>query len=181
LIAIALIIAVVNLVGFGVRFAVDSVFAAFLLQVIFFVVGQILTIGVMNAALMVTRGETPDIGRVFDTSRLGPFIGASLLYGLAVIVGLILCVLPGIAAALLLGFYGFYVLDRGLGATESLAASWNLVTSNFGSVLLLVIVAFAINLVGALLCGIGLIVTAPICWIMLAYGYRVLNNEPVAP
>lgn len=181
LVAIAVIIAVVNLAGFLTRFVVDSQVVAVLLQVVLFVVGQILTIGVINAALMVTRGETPDIGRVFDTTRLGPFIVASVLYGLAVIVGLILCILPGIAAALLFSFYGFYILDRDLGPTDALAASWNLVTSNFGSILLLVIVAFAINLVGALLCGIGLIVTEPICWIMLAYGYRYLNSEPIAP
>ena len=181
LILIALIIAAVNLVGSILGFVVDNFFARLLLQLIFFVVGQIVTIGVINAALMVTRGEVPTPGKAFSTERLGPFILASILYGIIVIVGFILCIIPGIIAAFMLGFYGFYILDRNLEPTAALSASFNLVKDNFGIVFLVVLVAILLNFVGALLCGIGLLVTAPICWIMYGYAYRKLNNEPVAP
>ncbi len=81
----------------------------------------------------------------------------------------------------MLSFYGFYILDRGLSATDALTASFNMVKDNFGKVFLVILVAFVINFIGAILCGIGLLVTAPLCWIILAYAYRKLNNEPVAP
>ena len=45
----------------------------------------------------------------------------------------------------------------------------------------MILVAFVINVIGAILCGIGLLVTAPLCWIIVAYVYRKLNNQPVAP
>ncbi len=67
-----------------------------------------------------------------------------------------------------------------MSGTEALSASYNLVKDNFGRVFLVLLVAFLINLVGALLCGIGLLVTAPICWIIVAYAYRKLNNQPIA-
>ena len=95
-------------------------------------------------------------------------------------VGLILCIIPGIIAAFMLSFYGFYVIDRNMTPSEALSASFGLVRDNFGKVFLVILVAFVINFVGALLCGIGLLVTAPICWIILAYAYRKLNHEPVA-
>ena len=53
-----------------------------------------------------------------------------------------------------------------------------MVKDNFGSVFLVLLVAFVINAVGAVICGIGLLVTAPICWIIVAYTYRKLNNQP---
>ena len=127
-----------------------------------------MTIGVINASLMVTRGETPELGKAFSTDHLGPFIIGSILYGLIVLIGLILCIIPGIIAAFMLSFYGFYILDRDMSATDALTASFNMVKDNFGKVFLVILVAFVINFVGAILCGIGLLVTAPLCWIILA-------------
>jgi uncharacterized membrane protein len=181
LILIVLIVVVVNLIGAILRFTIDSFVVGALVAVLFWIVGQIVTIGVINASLMVTRGETPEPGKAFNTEYLGPFIIGSILYGLIVLIGLILCIIPGIIAAFMLSFYGFYILDRGLSATDALTASFNMVKDNFGKVFLVILVAFVINFIGAILCGIGLLVTAPICWIILAYAYRKLNNEPVAP
>ena len=181
LILIVLIVVIVNLVGAILRFTIDSFVVGALVAVLFWIVGQIVTIGVINASLMVTRGETPEPGKAFNTEYLGPFIIGSILYGLIVLIGLILCIIPGIIAAFMLSFYGFYILDRGLSATDALTASFNMVKDNFGKVFLVILVAFVINFIGAILCGIGLLVTAPICWIILAYAYRKLNNEPVAP
>jgi uncharacterized membrane protein len=181
LILIALIIGIVNIIGFGIRFATDSFFLGAILVAVFYIIGQILTIGIINASLMVTRGETPEIGKAFSTEYLGQFIVGSILYGIIVAVGLILCIIPGIIAAILLAFYGFFILDQGMSGTEALSASYNLVKDNFGRVFLVLLVAFIINAIGAFLCGIGLLVTAPICWIIVGYAYRKLNNQPVAP
>jgi uncharacterized membrane protein len=181
LIGIVLVIVAVELVGGILRFTIKNFFLGFIVYALFFIVAQILTIGIINAALMITRGETPAIGTVFATEYLGPFILASIIYGAAVFVGTVLCIIPGILAAIFFGFYGFYVLDQHLGAAESIAASFNLVKEHFGRVFLVLLVAFLLNLVGALLCGIGLLVTAPMCWIMFGYAYRWLNGQPIAP
>jgi uncharacterized membrane protein len=181
LILIALVIALANLIGFAISLVVEDFFVALMLQIVFFIIGQILTVGIINASLMVTRGETPELGKVFATERLGPFIIASILYGIAIFVGLVLCIIPGIIAAFMLSFYGFYVLDQNAEPVAALSASFNLVKDNFGIVFLIVLVAFVINFIGAALCGIGLLVTAPICWIILGYAYRRLNNQSVAP
>jgi uncharacterized membrane protein len=181
LILIALIIAAANIIGFVLRFAVDSFFLGLILVVTLYIIGQILTIGIINASLMVTRGESPEIAKAFNTEHLGPFIVGSILYGIIVFIGIILCVIPGIIAAIMLAFYGFYVLDQGMSGTDALTASFNMVRENFGRVFLVLLVAFLINALGAAICGIGLLITAPLCWIIVAYTYRKLNNQPIAP
>ena len=76
---------------------------------------------------MVTRGETPDLGKAFSTEHLGPFIIGSILYGIIVVIGLILCIIPGIIAAIMLAFYGFYILDQGMSGdrrARARASTW---------------------------------------------------------
>lgn len=180
-ILIALVVVVVNLVFAVVANTIDSFLGRIVVQLAGFVIGQIVTLGLIRAALDVTRGQAPEVGRVFKTDQLGTFIVASILYGLAVSIGLVLCIIPGLIAAIFFSFYGYYVLDRGTGATESLGSSWNLVKANFGSVLGLLILAILLNFVGVLLCGIGVLVTGPVSWTAIAYAYRTLNGEAVAP
>ena len=181
LLVIALIVAAVYLVFGIIALRISSLSGQLIFRIISFFIGQIVTLGLYRAGLMVTAGEDLDIGRVFNTDRLGDFIVGSILYSLIVLVGLILCIIPGIIAAVLLYFYGFYILDRGLSATDALRASYELVRANTGTVVGLLIVAFLVYIVGAILCGVGLLITGPVSLIMVAYGYRVLNNEPVAP
>jgi uncharacterized membrane protein len=74
-----------------------------------------------------------------------------------------------------------FATDRGLPAIEALKASFDTVRSNAGSTLLSWLVQFAIVLVGALLCGIGLVVAAPVALLIQVYTYRRLSGGSVAP
>src|SRR5262249_39737700 len=139
LIAIVLVIVAVELVGGILRFTIKNFFFGLLIYALFFIVAQILTIGIINAALMITRGETPAVGTVFQTEYLGPFIIGSIIYGAAVFVGTVLCIIPGILAAIFFGFYGFFVLDQHLGGAEAIAASGNLVKEHFGRIFLVLL------------------------------------------
>ncbi|HEX5615186.1 MAG TPA: YciC family protein [Acidimicrobiia bacterium] len=181
LIIIVLIAAIVQL-AFGVlRLGADGIAAQLLFSIIGFVVGQIVMLGIYRAALLVTQGVDPEPGRVFNTDRLGDYIVASILYSLAVGIGFVLCIIPGIIAAVLFAFYPYFVLDKNMGAIDALSASSNLVRANTGSAVGLLVVAFLLFLLGAVLCGVGLLVTGPVSLLMTAYGYRVLTNQSVAP
>ena len=93
-----------------------------------------------------------------------------------------LCIIPGIIFVTFFGFYGYVIVDRGeQSPTEALKASSELVKGHFGAVIGLAIVLFLINVVGAILCGVGLLFTAGITAIAWAYAYRALSGEPVAP
>ena len=122
-----------------------------ILVVVVYIVGQILTIGIINASLMVTRGR--DARRRQGVHHRPPRASSSsvsILYGIIVGIGLILCVIPGIIAAIaFFGFYAFYFLDQGMSGTDALSASYNLVKDNFGRVFLVLLVAFLVDAASA--------------------------------
>ena len=106
------------------------------------VVGLILAMGLIRAALAVVDGRTPEVGMLFRSEGFVPYLVASILVGLAVGVGLILCIIPGLIMAFLFAFYGYGIVDgRTDDGIESMKMSWNLVSSNVGSLLLLFILA----------------------------------------
>ena len=155
-----------------------------LMAVVFFVIfalAFILQAGVLRAGLGVTRGTTPSIEMFKDTTNLGPYIVTVLLVGLGVTIGSILCILPGIAFGIVAAYAPLLSLDKGIGAVDAIKRSYEMVMSNLGQVLLILLVSYLVYYVGSLACGIGVLVTAPIALVMICYSYRALNNEPVAP
>ncbi len=179
-ITIAVVVAVVYLVFFGLAYVINSIFIGLFLRLIGWLVGTMLTLGLIRAALAATRGETPEVSMLFQTDHLGDYILGTILVGVIVTVGFVLCCLPGIAAAIFLAFYGFYIVDRDVNGTASLSSSFNLVKDNFGSAIVLLLVAWVLMVVGYITCGLALLVTGPLAYLILAYGFRTLNGETVS-
>ncbi|MFZ0323070.1 MAG: hypothetical protein WAN48_02940, partial [Actinomycetes bacterium] len=142
----------------------SNTFMSVLLSVVSIVVGLVVSLGVYRLSLAVTAGEKPAVGDLFKTDNLGDYVVAAILAGLAIWVGLILCIIPGLILAVLLGFFAYFVLDQNAGGTDALKASWDISLKNFWGLVGLYIVMGLINILGALLCGIGLLVTIPLTW-----------------
>jgi uncharacterized membrane protein len=137
--------------------------------------------GLIRAALSVLDGGRPDVSMLFQTEGLAPYLIASIVFGVAVFVGLVLCIIPGLILGFLLFFYGYAIVDgRTDDAIEALKTSWNLASKNVGPLLLLFVLAILINIVGALLCGIGLLFTYPITAVAVAYGWRTVSGGRIA-
>jgi uncharacterized membrane protein len=180
LVVITLVVFAVQIVFGVVSSGVESFLGRVVVQGLGFMLGAIVQLGVVRAALMVTEGQKPSVGTVFKTDKLGPYIIASILYGLATMVGLLLCFIGVLIPLVLFAFYPYFVLDKGDGPTQALASSWNLVKANLGKTIVLLIVAAIVGFVGVILCGVGLLATIPISQIMIAYGYKRLTNQSVA-
>jgi len=163
---------------FGQEF--DSVFLLLMWNVLTTVVGLILAMGLIRASLAVVDGRTPEVGMLFQSEGFVPYLVASILVGLAVGVGFILCIIPGLILAFLFAFYGYGIVDgRTDDGIEAMKMSWNLVTSNVGSLLLLFVLVVLINFAGLLLCFIGLLFTYPLTAIAVAYAWRTLSGGTV--
>lgn len=124
------------------------------------------------------------ISEAFSFSQsFWPFLGASLLFTLMFVVGLLLFIVPGIYWALKYQFYGELIVDKKMGALESLKKSseitkgvkWQLL--GFGFVLV------GVNILGALALGIGLFVAIPMSSLAYFMVYRKLSArlESVSP
>lgn len=134
----------------------------------------------INAALREVSGEKATWGTLFKVNNFGMVILAALLLLVASFVGALLCGVGLIVVAIFAVFTYHNVVDRGMNAWAAFTSSFSLVGKNFGAVFLLELALFGINIVGALLCGLGLLVTIPLAVLAIAYAYRRLTGGPVA-
>jgi uncharacterized membrane protein len=102
------------------------------------------------------------------------------MVAVAVMVGSFLCYVPGLIVLFFSPFFGFFVLDKQMGAFDSIKASFQLVNRNLGTMIGFFFASYLALLLGGLLCGVGLIVALPVVVIATGYMYRRLQGEPVA-
>ena len=161
----------------GILFFV-AVAVSFFLQ---FVVGFAVQAGVFRAGLGVTQGRTPSFSMFTDGTNFGAYILTVIVVGLGAFVGYLLCIIPGIIWLFFTVFAPLRALDKGEGPGDAIKGSIDMVRDNLGQVFLVILVSYLIYLAGALLCGIGLLVSIPVALIMICWSYRVILGEPVAP
>ena len=104
------------------------------------------------------------------------FFAASVLASLAVGIGLVLLIVPGLIAMVLFMFATLLVIDRGLGPVEAMQESMRLTKGYrwplFGLILLLALVIF----VGVLALGVGVLVAGPVAGLAYVHAYRMLSG-----
>lgn len=152
---------------------------AFLFRIVSYAISTIINIGLITIALEFINNKKPEFEDLF-TSFKGCFwryLWTSLLVGLIVAGGLLLFIVPGIYWAVKFQFCTYLIIDQNCRVTESLKRSskitegvrWNLL--GFGLLLVL------INIAGAIVFLIGLLVTIPLTMIAYASVYRKLQYQ----
>ncbi len=152
-----------------------------LLGAVAYVIMWIVQAGVWRAGLGVTRGQEPAVSQLTQTDNIVPYILTVILVGLGAFVGFVLCFIPGIIWLIFTAYAPLLALDKGMDPVEAIQTSINWVKDNFGQVFVILLVSYLIYLAGACLCGVGLLVSAPVALVAIIYSYRALTNEPVVP
>jgi uncharacterized membrane protein len=159
------------------RVLIHSVAKWFLFQIVGIVGGAIAGIGVPRMALMISAGETPDVGRAFRSERWGSWVAFSVAFGLLEGVGLVLCVIPGVLFLAFFGLAPYFFLDRGMGIAEALRASRQAIVAR--ELAFPVLLAIVVGVIGAVVFVVGALVTQAVAALALAYLYRSAIDEPV--
>ena len=168
-----------ELEGGGGGFFGIAMLLGFLFGVLSFVVNLVIQSGIIKASLGLTRGQKLDIGSAFSGINWAQVVIAALIIGALTFVGLVLCILPGIAVIFFTSYTLYFVIDRDQDAITAIKSSVAMVKDNFGPLILFFLAALAAIIVGACLCGVGLLAAIPIVVIAQAYTFRTLNNDPV--
>jgi uncharacterized membrane protein len=161
--------------------SVGGIIVAIIGWIISLVVGAAVQSAYLGGVLDIANGEQVSFGNFFQPRNIGRVIVAGLIVGVITTIGVILCVIPGLIASIMLMFTVVALIDRNLAPMDAVKASFNISKANFGNVFLAWLVMAATLLVGALLCGVGLLVAAPVATLILVYTYRVLTGGQVAP
>jgi uncharacterized membrane protein len=125
--------------------------------------------------------DTADLSLLWHPRPFWKFLGTSILLALAIAVGLVLLIVPGIIFGLMFMFATFIVIERELGPIDALSESHRLTRGHkwqlFGFVLLLLLV----NLLGLLALVVGLLVSIPVSTLAFVQAYRVLGGSAGTP
>lgn len=102
------------------------------------------------------------------------YLFGSILYGLIILGGTILLIIPGIIWAIRFQFFSYFIVDKGLGPIEALKRSSLITRGVKWDLFLFGLLLVLINLLGALCLLIGLFATVPTTMVAMAFVYRKL-------
>lgn len=140
-----------------------------------FVLGIFVNMAQIKIGLRLTKGEAADFDDLYNEyPHFLDFLVGSILYGLMVIVGLILLIIPGIYVAVKFHFFGYLIIDQDMDALESLRKSWEITEGAWWRLFLLGIVACGIVVLGFCACIVGIFAAYPVVMVAMAYVYRSL-------
>lgn len=151
-------------------------------ELVSFLLSSLVWLGIVRMSLRFCDGERPTIGDLFSGFPLLPqYIVATIVVMVAVLVGLILLIVPGIIIALQLFFYEYHIVDEEAGPFEALRRSSAITRGAKWDLFLFLLVLTGINILGALALLIGLFVTVPLSAIAMAYAFRQLAASAEVP
>lgn len=186
-----------------------AVNAVFMLSV--YAVQYWLQLGMTMGLLKLARGQDVEFAELFRGGRFFlRFLGAALLYVLALVPVFIVCAVPaGVAIALTRGepsglaivaiiasiilwvvgvmfvsvrlyLFPYVLVDRDCGAIDSIRASFEITRGHVVELLAVALLSGLIGISGVLACGVGLLFTYPLGMLILSAAYALLAGGGLA-
>jgi hypothetical protein len=104
---------------------------------------------------------------------------AGLVISILVALGLILCLAPGIYLAVAWAFTLPLIMDKRLPFWDAMEVSRRVVSRHWWNLFGLLLLTILINLVGALVCCVGIFITLPLVTLAWMYAYEDVFNAPI--
>ena len=173
-IGVLIVTGLINGVPGAVSDAIDVPLLVVLIALASFVVNMVVSIGLIRFSLRFCDNEKGKFSDLFAHFNLFfKYFFASILYGLIILGGTMLLVIPGIIWAIKFQFYGYLIVE-GSGPIEALKKSWAITAGSKWNLFLFGLLLGLVNLLGLICLFIGLLVTIPITMVAIASVYRKL-------
>jgi len=174
---------VVGILSSGGRFQLNdtnygaATIALFIMAGIAFGVISILAkMGATQLALKAhDNAESATFGDLWAPHPFWKFVGASFVVAIIVGVGLILLIVPGIIWSLRYLFVPYLIMERKLSPFEALKESARITYGHKWQLLGLLGLTMLINILGAILLLVGLLVSIPVSALAMVHAYRTLS------
>lgn len=140
-----------------------------------------LNAGFLIVAFKLLRGRATSFGDFFrGFNYYLPLFLVSLVSGVMIGIGFILLIIPGIYLAVAYTFALPFVLEKKMNFWDAMELSRKLISKNWFAFFGFVIVLGLINIAGALVFGLGLLVTIPLSVGAIAAAYADIVGLPAA-
>lgn len=161
--------------------AASSTVGQIIVNLVSLVISALFTLGYVKNLFQTLDGEEPQFSAYGQQSRkIITYIAANILFTIAVVIGTVLLIVPGIYLALRLQFFTAFIVEEDCGIMESLKKSWALTEGQVMPLFLLALAMIGIAIVGCILFFVGLIVAIPLIYMMQYYTFRKLNTVSTA-
>lgn len=184
-ICLAILIAILDPAETG---GVDRPFTGLgaLLNAASFIVSPALEAGFYLVALKLAKRQLTTFSDFFrGFNDFLPLLMARVVTSVLIALGFLLLIIPGIYLAVAYAFTFPLILERKMGFWQAMETSRKVITKQWFAFLGLGLLLFVINLIGALPCGLGLLITIPwsYCTYVAAYerifGLQLSSEAPV--
>lgn len=172
------VLAIVPQIYFMLRAPEDPTTESQIISFIITLVQIFLSLGFIKIMLLLVQDEYVTAADLFNNFNffLSYFV-ASFLYGIAITLGLFLLVIPGIFIAIRFQFYPYFIIEENISSFEALQKSYYLTENLTLELFLLGVVVIALNILGILLFGVGILFTYPLTTMATAVVYKSLVEE----
>ena len=118
------------------------------------------------------KGKFSDLFNCFPL--LLKYLSGSFVYGVIVLLGMLLLIIPGIIWAIQYQFFNYLIVDQGLGPLAAIKKSGALTKGSRWDLFTFGLLLGGVNLLGVLCLLLGLFATVPATMIAAAFVYRKL-------
>ena len=156
------------------HFTPQGVFLVLLTSLISAPVETVFLAGLYRYYLKLIRGQDTELGDAFSGfgAAFVPLVLLGIVQGVLVWLGVCLCILPGLYLGIAWAFAIPLVIDRHIGFWDAMELSRKVVTRHWFTILALVVLNAVVSLAGLIACCVGVLVTAPVAIIAMAYAYE---------
>ena len=133
------------------------------------------TLGILRATLKIVNQDSIAFSDLFSmVSRTFNYLGATILFLIALTLGFICLIVPGVILAIKLQFYPYFIADKNMGPIAALKASWAVTRDVKLRLFLLYLVCGVVNTIGLLCLILGIIPASMVVMIAQTFVYRRL-------
>lgn len=143
--------------------------------------GTCILIAWTRVSLDVTSGKEPSIDSIgVEFKNYLVYLAASFVFQLALVIGFILLIIPGIYIAVTYNWFAYLIAEKHYGVMESLKQSAVLADGARWQIMKFFLAILGLNILGLLALVVGLFVTVPMSMIAGALVYRSLALRTTA-
>jgi uncharacterized membrane protein len=121
--------------------------------------------------------ETVDLSTLWHPQPFWKYLVAEILVGLAIGIGFILLIIPGIIATIFFMFTTFIVIDKELGPIEAMKESMRIGRGYRWPLLGLIVLLLLIMLLGVIALFVGVLVAMPVASLAFVHVYRTVSGS----
>ena len=157
--------------------AQGSIVGRVIVQIVSLLISCIFMLGYVKNIFQALDGEEPQFSAYGQQSRkIITYLIANILFSIAVCIGTVLLIIPGIYLYLRLQFFTAFIVEEDCGIIESLQKSWNMTQGQTLPLFLLLLTMIGTAIVGCIFFFVGFFVAIPLIYMMQCYTFRKLNT-----